>query len=55
MKRLVVFDGNSIVNRAFYGVRLLTNSEGLYTNAIYGFLNIIKKHQIVDMNMLIID
>lgn len=44
MKRLVIFDGNSIVNRAFYGVRLLTNSEGIYTNAIYGFMNILLKY-----------
>lgn len=44
MKKLLIFDGNSIVNRAFYGVRLLTNKEGLYTNAIYGFLNILLKY-----------
>ncbi len=44
MKRLVIFDGNSIINRAFYGVRMLTNSEGIYTNAIYGFLNILFKY-----------
>jgi DNA polymerase-1 len=41
--KLLVFDGNSIVNRAFYGIRLLTNQTGLYTNAIYGFLNIYSK------------
>ncbi|MGN1014312.1 MAG: DNA polymerase I [Butyricicoccus sp.] len=35
----MVIDGNSILNRAFYGVRLLTNHEGLYTNAVYGFLS----------------
>ncbi len=44
MKRLVIFDGNSIVNRAFYGVRILTNSEGMYTNAIFGFMNILIKY-----------
>ncbi len=38
--KIMVIDGNSIVNRAFYGVRLLTNAEGLNTNAIYGFLSI---------------
>nr|MCR5507050.1 DNA polymerase I [Lachnospiraceae bacterium] len=38
--KLVLIDGNSIINRAFYGVPMLTNSEGLHTNAIYGFLNI---------------
>lgn len=41
MKKIVLIDGNSIINRAFYGVPDLTNSEGLHTNAIYGFLNII--------------
>ncbi|MBR5542639.1 MAG: DNA polymerase I [Oscillospiraceae bacterium] len=38
--KIMVIDGNSIVNRAFYGVRPLTNAEGLNTNAIYGFLSI---------------
>lgn len=37
--KLMAIDGNSILNRAFYGIRLLTNREGLYTNAIYGFLS----------------
>jgi DNA polymerase-1 len=37
--KLMVIDGNSILNRAFYGVRLLTNHEGLFTNAVYGFLS----------------
>lgn len=44
MNKLMIIDGNSIVNRAFYGIRLLTNSEGLYTNAVYGFLNIVFKY-----------
>ena len=44
LKKLMILDGNSIVNRAFYGIRLLTNSEGLYTNAVYGFLNILFKY-----------
>ena len=39
-QRLLLFDGHSIANRAFYGVPLLTNKQGIYTNAIYGFLNI---------------
>lgn len=39
-KRLVLIDGHSIMNRAFYGVPDLTNAEGFHTNAIYGFLNI---------------
>ncbi len=37
--KIMVIDGNSIINRAFYGVRMLTNHEGLPTNAIYGFLS----------------
>ena len=41
--KLVLIDGNSILNRAFYGVPDLTNREGLHTNAIYGFLNILFK------------
>ena len=44
MKKMLVVDGNSILNRAFYGIRLLTNSEGLYTNAVYGMVNIISRH-----------
>ena len=43
MSRLVLIDGHSILNRAFYGVPELTNSEGLHTNAVYGFLNIMFK------------
>lgn len=35
--KIMLIDGNSIVNRAFYGVPLLSNSKGQYTNAIYGF------------------
>ena len=41
--KLLVLDGNSIVNRAFYGIKLLTTKSGEYTNAIYGFLNILLK------------
>lgn len=41
--KMVLIDGHSILNRAFYGVPDLTNSEGLHTNAIYGFLNILFK------------
>lgn len=43
MKHLLVIDGNSILNRAFYGIRLLTNRQGLYTNALFGMVNIIQK------------
>ena len=43
MEKLVLIDGHSILNRAFYGVPELTNSEGLHTNAVYGFLNILFK------------
>ena len=41
--KLLCLDGNSILNRAFYGIKLLTTKEGQYTNAIYGFLNILLK------------
>ena len=41
--KLLILDGNSIINRAFFGVRPLTTREGLYTHAIYGFLNILEK------------
>ena len=40
---ILLIDGHSILNRAFYGLPLLTNSKGLYTNAVYGFLNILFK------------
>ncbi len=43
MEKVVLIDGLSILNRAFYGVPLLTNSEGMHTNAVYGFLNIMFK------------
>ena len=43
MSKLVLIDGHSILNRAFYGIPELTNSEGLHTNAVYGFLNIMFK------------
>lgn len=42
-KKIVLIDGHSILNRAFYGVPDLTNSAGLHTNAVYGFLNIMFK------------
>lgn len=42
-EKIVLIDGHSILNRAFYGLPDLTNSEGLHTNAIYGFLNIMFK------------
>lgn len=41
--KLLVLDGNSIFNRAFYGIKLLTTKDGRYTNAIYGFINIMLK------------
>ena len=46
MEKLVLVDGNSIMNRAFYGImgsRMLTTKDGKYTNAIYGFLSILFK------------
>ncbi len=42
-KKIVLIDGHSILNRAFYGLPDLTNSEGMHTNAVYGFLNIMLK------------
>lgn len=42
-EKIVLIDGHSILNRAFFGLPDLTNSEGLHTNAIYGFLNIMLK------------
>ncbi len=42
-RKLVLIDGHSILNRAFYGVPDLTNAQGLHTNAVYGFLNIMFK------------
>ena len=44
-EKIVLIDGHSILNRAFYGVPDLTNAEGLHTNAVYGFLNILFKIQ----------
>ena len=41
--KLMILDGNSVINRAFYGIKPLTNREGLYTNAIFGFLNILDR------------
>ena len=42
-QKIVLIDGHSILNRAFYGLPDLTNAEGLHTNAVYGFLNILFK------------
>ena len=47
LEKLMLVDGNSILNRAFYGLRggqLLATSDGLYTNAVYGFINILNKY-----------
>lgn len=41
--KLLAIDGNSIINRAFYGIKLLSAKSGQYTNAIYGFINILLK------------
>ena len=40
--KLLVLDGNSILNRAFYGIKLLTTKSGDYTNGIYGFLTMLQ-------------
>ena len=44
MKKILVVDGNSILNRAFYGIRILTNKDGLPTNAVYGMVTILSRH-----------
>ena len=45
--KLLVIDGNSIINRAFYGIKILTTKDGQYTNAVYGFINILNR--LIDM------
>ena len=42
--KLLAIDGNSILNRAFYGIKLLSNKKGVFTNAIFGFMNIYFKN-----------
>ena len=42
--KLLAIDGNSILNRAFYGIKLLSNKKGQFTNAIFGFMNIYLKN-----------
>lgn len=44
METLMIIDGNSIINRAYYGIRPLSTKEGIPTNGIYGFMNILLKH-----------
>ena len=46
--KILALDGNSIINRAFYGIRILSNKNGVFTNAIYGFMNILLK--LIDTN-----
>ncbi len=41
--KLMILDGNSVINRAYYGIRPLTTKDGLYTQAIFGFLNILQR------------
>lgn len=41
--KLLILDGNSVINRAYYGVKALTTRDGFYTHAIYGFLNILER------------
>ena len=41
--KILLIDGHSILNRAYYGLPLLTNDDGLHTNAVLGFLNIMLK------------
>ena len=58
MEKLVVIDGNSILNRAFYGImgsKMLTTKDGKYTNAVYGFLAILfKLLEDIDPNYLVV-
>jgi len=44
MKKILILDANSLLNRAFYGIRPLTTKDGLPTNAVFGYINIVKKH-----------
>lgn len=44
MEKFIVIDGNSVLNRAYYGIRALSTSDGVPTNAVYGFINIILKN-----------
>ncbi len=41
--KLLAIDGNSIINRAFYGIKVLSTKEGIFTNAVFGFINILNK------------
>lgn len=45
MDKLMLLDGNSLINRAFYGIRLLTTKDGVHTNAVYGFINMLAKYR----------
>ena len=45
--KLLAIDGNSIINRAFYGIKLLTTKDGRFTNAVYGFINIL--HRLLEL------
>ena len=47
--KLMILDGNSIINRAYFGVRPLTTRDGLYTHAIFGFLNIMQRLENEDL------
>ncbi len=49
MKKLLIIDGNSILNRAYYGIRMLNAPDGTPTNGVYGFLNILFKNLEEDM------
>ena len=43
--KLLAIDSNSLLNRAFYGIRILSTEDGVFTNGIYGFMNIFLKLQ----------
>ena len=48
MKRLYIIDGNSLLNRAFYALPLLSDSNGVYSNAVFGFCNFITRIITID-------
>ena len=53
MEKILILDSNSLMNRAFYALPPLTNSEGVHTNAIYGFTNMLFKMQEGRLNQTI--
>ena len=50
-EKLIIIDGNSLINRAFYAIPPLTDKNGMHTNAVYGFANILFKILIVTIEL----